>query len=50
MRYYLRLWDERSAQSRLEDILGSETRTVIAARTDQVVRTNKDRQRCRMKA
>ena len=30
MRYYLRLRDERSAQSRLEDILGSETRTAIA--------------------
>ncbi|MGZ8246207.1 SPFH domain-containing protein, partial [Methylomagnum sp.] len=30
MRYYLRLKDERSAQSRLEDILGSETRTAVA--------------------
>ncbi len=30
MRYYLRLRDERSAQSRLEDILGSEARTAIA--------------------
>ena len=29
MRYYLRLRDERSAQSRLEDILGSETRTTL---------------------
>jgi membrane protease subunit HflC len=30
MRYFLRLHDERSAQSRLEDILGSETRTAVA--------------------
>ncbi len=44
MRYYLRLRDERSAQSRLEDILGSETRTAIA-RHDliEVVRTDKER-------
>jgi membrane protease subunit HflC len=45
MRYYLRLRDERSAQSRLEDILGSETRTAIARHElIEVVRTNKDRQ------
>jgi membrane protease subunit HflC len=45
MRYYLRLRDERSAQSRLEDILGSETRTSIARHElIEVVRTNKDRQ------
>ncbi len=44
MRYYLRLRDERSAQSRLEDILGSETRTAIARHElIEVVRTNKDR-------
>ena len=29
LQYFLRLRDERSAQSRLEDILGSETRTAI---------------------
>lgn len=45
MRYYLRLRDERSAQSRLEDILGSETRTAIARHElIEVVRTDKERQ------
>jgi modulator of FtsH protease HflC len=45
MRYYLRLRDERSAQSRLEDILGSEVRTAIARHElIEVVRTDKDRQ------
>jgi membrane protease subunit HflC len=45
MRYYLRLRDERSAQSRLEDILGSETRTAIAKHElIEVVRTDKNRQ------
>ncbi|MFI3187879.1 MAG: protease modulator HflC [Methylococcaceae bacterium] len=44
MRYYLRLRDERSAQSRLEDILGSETRTAIARHElIEVVRTDKYR-------
>ncbi|MGR8978883.1 MAG: protease modulator HflC [Gammaproteobacteria bacterium] len=44
MRYYLRLREERSAQSRLEDILGSETRTAIARHElIEVVRTDKDR-------
>ena len=44
MRYYLRLRDERSAQSRLEDILGSETRTAIARHElIEAVRTDKDR-------
>jgi membrane protease subunit HflC len=44
MRYYLRLRDERSAQSRLEDILGGETRTAIARHElTEVVRTDKDR-------
>ena len=44
MRYYLRLRDERSAQSRLEDILGSETRTAIARHElIEVVRSDKDR-------
>lgn len=45
MQYYLRLRDERSAQSRLEDILGSETRTAIARHElIEVVRTDKARQ------
>jgi len=44
MHYFLRLKDERSAQSRLEDILGSETRTAIARHElIEVVRTNKER-------
>ena len=44
MRYYLRLRDERSAQSRLEDILGSETRTAIARHElIEVVRSDKGR-------
>ena len=44
MRYYLRLKDERSAQSRLEDILGSETRTAVARHElIEVVRTDKNR-------
>ena len=42
--YFVRLHDERSAQSRLEDILGSETRNSIA-RHDliEIVRTDKER-------
>lgn len=44
LRYYLRLHDERSAQSRLEDILGSETRSAIARHElIEVVRTDKNR-------
>ncbi|OHX34373.1 HflC protein [Methylomonas sp. LWB] len=44
LRYYLRLRDERSAQSRLEDILGGETRTAIARHElIEVVRSDKDR-------
>ena len=44
LRYYLRLRDERSAQSRLEDILGSETRTAIARHElIEVVRSDKSR-------
>lgn len=44
MQYYLRLRDERSAQSRLEDILGSETRTAIARHElIEVVRSDKNR-------
>jgi membrane protease subunit HflC len=42
--FFERLRDERSAQSRLEDILGSETRNAIAKRQlIEVVRTDKDR-------
>jgi len=43
--YFVRLHDERSAQSRLEDILGSETRNSIAKHDlIEIVRTDKDRQ------
>lgn len=43
--FYLRLRDERSAQSRLNDILGSETRNAIAKHElIEVIRTTKDRQ------
>jgi membrane protease subunit HflC len=42
--YFLRLRDERSAQSRLDDILGSEIRNAIAKHElIEVVRTTKDR-------
>ena len=44
MQYFLRLRDERSAQSRLEDILGSETRTAVARHElIEVVRIDKER-------
>ena len=45
LQFYLRLRDERSAQSRLEDILGSETRNAVA-RHDliEIVRTDKGRE------
>ena len=44
LEYFRRLRDERSAQSRLEDILGSETRNAIAKHDlIEVVRTRKDR-------
>jgi membrane protease subunit HflC len=43
--YFVRLHDERSAQSRLEDILGSETRNFIAEHDlIEIVRTDKNRQ------
>src|ERR1700741_59813 len=43
--YFVRLHDERSAQSRLEDILGSETRNSIAKHDlIEIVRTDKTRQ------
>ena len=42
--YFLRIRDERSAQSRLEDILGSEIRNAIARHElIEIVRTDKDR-------
>jgi membrane protease subunit HflC len=42
--YFLRLRDERSAQSRLDDILGSETRNAIAKHElIELIRTTKDR-------
>ena len=44
LQYFLRLRDERSAQSRLEDILGSETRNAVAKhQLIEIIRTNKDR-------
>jgi membrane protease subunit HflC len=43
--YYKKLRDERSALSRLNDIIGSETRSVIAGHNlIEVVRSNKDRE------
>ncbi|WP_436717222.1 protease modulator HflC [Roseiconus lacunae] len=43
--FFLRLRDERSAQSRLDDILGSETRNAIAKHElIELVRTTKDRE------
>lgn len=44
LQYFLRLRDERSAQSRLEDILGSETRNAVAKhKLIEIIRTDKDR-------
>jgi len=44
MQYFLRLRDERSALSRLDDILGSETRNAVAKHElIEIVRTTKDR-------
>jgi membrane protease subunit HflC len=44
MQYFLRLRDERSAQSRLDDILGSETRNAVAKHElIEIIRTTKDR-------
>ena len=43
LQYFLRLRDERSAQSRLDDILGSETRNAIAKHElIEIIRTTKD--------
>ncbi|HEY0466724.1 MAG TPA: protease modulator HflC [Polyangiaceae bacterium] len=44
LEYFRRIRDERSAQSRLDDILGSETRNAIAKHDlIEVIRTTKDR-------
>lgn len=45
LEYFRRLRDERSAQSRLDDILGSETRNAIAKHDlIELIRTTKDRE------
>ncbi|MBN2143475.1 MAG: protease modulator HflC [Candidatus Aureabacteria bacterium] len=45
LQYFLRLRDERSAQSRLDDILGSEIRTAVAKHElIEIVRTTKNRE------
>ena len=44
LQYFLRLKDERSAQSRLDDILGSETRNAVAKhKLIEIIRTTKQR-------
>src|SRR3954453_7046850 len=44
LQYFLRLRDERSAQSRLDDIIGSETRNAVAKHElIEIVRTTRDR-------
>ena len=44
LQYFLRLRDERSAKSRLDDILGSETRNAVAKHElIEIIRTTKDR-------
>ncbi|MGB5298200.1 MAG: protease modulator HflC, partial [Thiogranum sp.] len=44
LQYFLRLRDERSAQSRLDDILGSETRNAVAKHElIEIVRTTRNR-------
>ena len=44
LQFFLRLRDERSAQSRLDDILGSETRNAVAKhQLIEIIRTTKDR-------
>jgi modulator of FtsH protease HflC len=45
LQYFLRLHDERSAQSRLDDILGSETRSAVAKHElIEIIRTTRDRE------
>src|SRR5713101_9885382 len=44
LQYFLRLHDERSAQSRLDDVLGSETRNAVAKHElIEIIRTTKER-------
>ncbi len=44
LQYFLRLHDERSALSRLDDVLGSETRNAVAKHElIEIIRTTKDR-------
>ena len=44
LQYFLRLRDERSAQSRLDDVLGSETRNAVAKHElIEIIRITKDR-------
>ncbi len=44
MKYFIRMRDERSALSRLDDILGSETRNTVARHElVELIRTSKDR-------
>ena len=44
LQYFLRIKGERSAQSRLDDILGSETRNAVAKHElIEIIRTNKNR-------
>ena len=45
LQYFLRLRDERSAQSRLDDILGSETRNAVAKHElIEIIRTTRNRE------
>ncbi len=45
LQYFLRLHDERSAQSRLDDILGSETRNAVAKHElIEIIRTSQGRE------
>ncbi|SMF48405.1 protease FtsH subunit HflC [Alteromonadaceae bacterium Bs31] len=45
LQYFLRLRDERSAQSRLDDILGSETRNAVAKHElIEIIRTSQNRE------
>jgi modulator of FtsH protease HflC len=45
LQYFLRLRDERSAQSRLDDVLGSETRNAVAKHElIEIIRTTRDRE------
>ena len=47
LQYFLRLKDEHSAQSRLDDILGSETRNAVAKHElIEIIRTNNEIRRC----